>query len=33
MTLVDGRTFFDRSTAQTLESVLERRPPTQPVTP
>jgi imidazolonepropionase-like amidohydrolase len=33
MTLIDGRTFFDRSTAQTLESVLERRPPTQPVTP
>jgi imidazolonepropionase-like amidohydrolase len=33
MTLVDGRTFFDRSTAQTLESVLERQPPKQPVTP
>jgi imidazolonepropionase-like amidohydrolase len=33
MTLIDGRTFFDRSTAQTLESVLERQPPAQPVTP
>ena len=33
MTLIDGRTFFDRSTAHTLESVLERRPPAQPVTP
>ena len=33
MTLIDGRTFFDRSTAHTLESVLERQPPTQPVTP
>jgi imidazolonepropionase-like amidohydrolase len=33
MTLVDGRTFFDRSTAHTLESVLERQAPRQPVTP
>ena len=33
LTLIDGRTFFDRSTAQTLESVIERRAPPQPVTP
>ena len=33
MTLIDGRVFFDRSTAHTLESVIERRPTTQPVTP
>ena len=33
LTLIDGRTFFDRSTAQTLESVIERQAPTQPVTP
>ncbi len=33
LTLIDGRTFFDRSTAQTLESVIERRVPPQPVTP
>jgi imidazolonepropionase-like amidohydrolase len=32
-TLIDGRTFFDRSTAHTLESVLELQMPTQPVTP
>lgn len=33
LTLIDGRTFFDRSTAQTLESVIERRAPPLPVTP
>jgi imidazolonepropionase-like amidohydrolase len=35
MTLVDGRVFFDRSKAPTLESVLQqsRRGPRQPVVP
>jgi imidazolonepropionase-like amidohydrolase len=34
MTLIDGRAFFDRNTAQTLDSVLHRSAPqTQPVTP
>jgi hypothetical protein len=33
MTLIDGRVFFDRSTAYTLESVIQQRQTAQPVTP